>query len=268
MSGKPEDSLAAHVTRLFGTVRELRERCVWDREQTLEKLAHGLVEEAYEILAAAEEEDAAGLASGFGDLIVQTMFGAVIAAERGWFTLDELLEAARSKLIRRHPHVYGGDSAENSAAALASWERVKRAERTQRGQASALDGIARSVPALARAEKLGIRARDAGFDWRSLHQVIAKVREELAEIEAAIAAGDDAAVVRELGDAMLALVNAPRFVGHDAETTLRAACDKFEPRFRHLENAARERGLELNALDDAQLDELWNQAKRALEKRR
>ncbi len=268
MDARPDDSLATRFARLFDTVRELRERCAWDREQTLEKLAHGLVEEAYETLAAVEDGDSAELASEFGDLIVQTMFGAVIAAERGWFTLDELLEAARIKLIRRHLHVYGDASAGNAAEAFASWERVKRAERAQRGHESALDGIARSLPALARAEKLGFRTHDAGFDWRSLHQVIAKVREELAEIEAAIAAGDTTAAGRDLGDAMLALANAPRFIGHDAEATLRAACDKFERRFRYLESAARERGLELNALDDAELDELWNQAKGALDKSR
>ncbi|SRR5579871_2479354 len=268
MSPKPEDTLAERFARLFATVCELRERCAWDRAQTLDKLAQGLVEEAYETLAAVEDQDAPELASEFGDLIVQTMFGAVIAAERGWFTLDQLLEAARAKLIRRHPHVYGEADAQSPAEALASWERVKRAERAARGHASVLDAIARSVPALTRAEKLGYRTREAGFDWRSLHQVLAKVREELAEIEAAVAAGDTGAAGRELGDAMLALANAPRFIGHDAEPTLRAACDKFERRFRHLEAAARERGLELGALDDAALDALWNEAKLALKEPR
>jgi len=265
MSDARDQSAAAGFARLLETVRELRERCAWDREQTL---ARGLVEEAYETLAAVEDADAAELQSEFGDVIVQVMFGALIAAERGWFTLEELLTATQAKLVRRHPHVYGAASAESSADALASWERVKRTEREQAARASALDGIARTIPALIRAEKLGERSRAAGFDWRDLRQVIAKVREELNEIEAAVDAGDHAAAGDELGDAMLALANAPRFIGHDAEAMLRAACDKFEGRFRHLEAAARERGLDLKALDDAELDALWNEAKRALDKPR
>jgi nucleoside triphosphate diphosphatase len=264
MSQNRADSIAARFAQLVETVDELRERCAWDREQTLETLARGLVEESYETLAAVEDRHTAELRGEFGDLIVQLLFGALIATERNWFTLEELLSAARAKLIRRHPHVYGDAAAKDSAQALASWERIKREERAQAGLASALDGIARTIPALIRAQKLGARAHDAGFDWRNIHQVIAKVREELEEVEAAVALGDSAAAAQELGDAMLALGNAPRMLGHDAETTLRAACGKFERRFRHLERAARERKLELTSLDDAQLDELWNEAKRAL----
>ncbi len=268
MSPNSADSIAARFVRLVETVGELRERCPWDREQTLENLARGLVEESYETLSAVEDEDAPALQGEFGDVIVQVLFGAVIAAEQRWFTLEELLSAARAKLIRRHPHVYGDATAKNPEQALASWERVKREEREQAGHASALDGIARTIPALIRAEKLGVRSRDAGLDWRNIHQVIAKIREELEEVEAAVAAGDSAAAGRELGDAMLALANAPRFIGHDAEATLRAACDKFERRFRHVERSARERKLELTDLDDAQLDALWAEAKSALDKAR
>ncbi|HUY18385.1 MAG TPA: alpha/beta fold hydrolase [Candidatus Binataceae bacterium] len=134
--------------------------------------------------------------------------------------------------------------------------------------ASALDAIAPTAPALIRAETLGLRSREAGFDWRDLHQVIAKIREELEEVEAAVAAGDRSAAADELGDAMLALANAPRFVERAAEATLAAACDKFERRFRYLERTARDRKLELKALDDGQLDALWNEAKSALAGRR
>jgi predicted esterase len=139
-------------------------------------------------------------------------------------------------------------------------------EREQAGHASALDGIARTLPALIRAEMLGVRSREAGFDWRNIHQVIAKIREELEEVEAAVAAGHSAAAAQELGDAMLALANAPRFIGHEAEPTLLAACLKFERRFKHVERSARERSLELKDLDDAQLDALWAAAKSALDK--
>src|SRR5579875_555220 len=268
MSSAHDESTAACFSRLVETVRDLRDRCAWDREQTLDKLAQGLVEEAYETLAAVEDSDASELESEFGDLIVQVLFGAVIASERGWFTIAELLTAARDKLVRRHPHVYGEMSTESSAEALATWESVKRAERERAGHVSALDGIARSLPALIRAEKLGMRSRDAGFDWRNLHQVIAKVREELDEIEAAVAQGNNAAAADELGDALLALANAPRFIDRDAESTLRAACEKYARRFRHLEASARVRNLDLKAMDDAQLDALWNDAKRALDKAR
>jgi MazG family protein len=268
MSSAHDQSTAARFSRLVETVQDLRERCAWDREQTLDKLAQGLIEEAYEALAAVEDSNAPELGSEFGDLIVQVLFGAVIASERGWFTIEELLTAAREKLVRRHPHVYGETSAESAGEALANWESVKRAERERTGHASALDGIARGLPALIRAEKLGMRSRDAGFDWRSLHQVIAKVREELGEIETAVEQGNNAAAADELGDAMLALANAPRFINHDAESTLRAACEKYERRFRHLEASARARNLDLKAMDDAQLDALWNDTKRALDKSR
>ena len=133
------------------------------------------------------------------------------------------------------------------------------------GDASALDGIARSLPALIRAEELGVRSREAGFDWRNIQQVIAKIREELGEVEAAVAAGDRTAAAHELGDAMLALANAPRFIGHDADATLRDACTKFEQRFKHIEAAARERNLALKDLNAAQLDALWAAAKNALD---
>ncbi|MGH7907307.1 MAG: nucleoside triphosphate pyrophosphohydrolase, partial [Candidatus Binataceae bacterium] len=248
--------------QLFDIVRELRMRCPWDREQTLSRLAAGLVEEAYEALDSTGRGETAALIDELGDVLVQVLFAAVIGSESNRFNFDDIVSAATAKLIRRHPHVYGDSPARNSAEALANWERVKREEREGAEEGSALDGMARTLPALIIAEKLGVRTRAAGFDWPDIRGVIAKVREELDETEAALADGDQAAAAAELGDAMLALANAPRFLGRSADAELRAASRKFAARFKRMEEIAKGRHLKLKGLSDAELDSLWNEAKR------
>ncbi|MGH7915823.1 MAG: nucleoside triphosphate pyrophosphohydrolase [Candidatus Binataceae bacterium] len=270
---------AEKFTRLLRVVRELRLQCPWDREQTIESLAKHLLEEAYEALDEIERGDAHALAIELGDLLSQILFITVIAEESERFSIAAMLSAAADKLIRRHPHIYPdpatggtapGDAGESAnlrktlsvAEVLETWSRIKEEERRSEGKNSALDGIARAMPALMRAEKLGVRARQAGMDWPNLPAVLAKVREELAETEEALARGDHTAVAAELGDLMLALANAPRFVGHEAEETLRKACDKFVARFSSAEQLAAARGLELKRLSNEQLDSLWQEAKR------
>jgi len=260
-----KESAPEKFLRLLEIVRELRIRCAWDREQTLATMAKGLIEESYEVLDAVERDSAAELTGELGDVLVQVLFGAVIAAERGSGSIESIMDAAIGKLIRRHPHVYGDAVARDAAEAVANWEKIKRAERDESGYKSALDGIAQTLPALVRAEKLGRRAREAGVDWRDLRAVIAKVREELDEVEAALDSGSAADTVGEIGDAMLALANAPRFLDASAEDVLRAASAKFVARFRCLEDLARSRSLNLREIDNAQINDLWLEAKRSLQ---
>ncbi len=250
--------------RLLTVLRELRQRCPWDREQTIARLGKHLVEEAYEALDAIERDDGQAIIDELGDLIAQVLAVAVIAEERQRFRVAELFQWAADKLVRRHPHVYGDTAAATSAEVVENWNRIKQAERAKAGATSALDGVARAMPSLVRAEKLGSRARQAGMDWHDIHDVLAKVREEMDEVEGALANNDIDAAAGELGDMLLALANAPRFIEHNAEETLRRACDKFTERFAAVERLAAGRGRELKQMRPDEIDALWNEAKRDL----
>jgi MazG family protein len=250
--------------RLLTVLRELRQRCPWDREQTIASLGKHLVEEAYEALDAIERNDGHAIVDELGDLIAQVLAVAVIAEEQQRFRIAELFQWAADKLVRRHPHVYGEAEAATSAEVVDNWNRIKQQERASGGATSALDGVSRAMPSLARAEKLGSRARQAGMDWHDIHDVLAKVREEIDEVEGALASNDTEAAAGELGDMLLALANAPRFIDHDAEETLRRACDKFTRRFAAVEHLATSRGLDLKQMRPDEIDALWNEAKRDL----
>jgi ATP diphosphatase len=252
----------SELARLLGIVRDLRERCPWDREQTLADVTKYLIEEAYEAADAIASGDALAIAGELGDLLVQVLFAAVIIEQEGRFPVPALLQKAAEKLVRRHPHVYAESTAETVAEVVANWNQIKSDERKAQGFHSALDGIARGLPALMRAEKLGTRARQAGMDWADIHEVLAKVREEMDELEGALAADDRDAAAHELGDMLLALANAPRFIGHDAEETLRRACEKFIRRFKGVEQIAAARGLDLTKMTANELESLWQEAKR------
>jgi MazG family protein len=257
--GAAEEFLA-----LLEVVRELRQRCPWDREQALPASARHLVEEAYEAADAIEHGGDREIDDELGDLIVQVLFAANIVEEQRGVEVAGMLRRAREKLVRRHPHVYAGVAAETSAEVVQNWDKLKQQERAPAAATSAVDGIARALPALTRAQKLGERARSAGMDWPEAAAVLDKVSEEIAEARAALTHGDRDHAAEEMGDAMLALANAPRFVGHDAETTLRRACEKFIERFKQVERAATERKLELAKLDPQQIEDLWQEAKRTL----
>ena len=259
MSGDHESG--AKFDRLLAIVAELRERCPWDREQTAASLAHHLVEEAYEALDALESGNARAITDELGDVITQALAIVTIISESGETGIGDILEHAAAKLVRRHPHVYANASAASSGEVVARWNQIKQDERRAAGASSALDGIARALPALTRAQKLGSRARDAGMDWRDIHGVLAQVREEIAEVEDALERNDTEAAAEEIGDMLLALANAPRFIEHDAEATLRRACDKFGGRFRIVERLAAERGLDLPQLSPSEIQRLWDEAK-------
>ena len=232
--------------------------CPWDREQTHRSLRRNLLEECYEALEALDAEDADGLAEELGDVIVQIVFHCQIGAENGTFTQADMFRHICEKLVRRHPHVFGDVTVRDAREVEANWEETKRQERGDR--VSALDGVAKGMPALGYGQAISYRAAQAGFEWRDLSDVMAKVREELGELEEA---EGEQHREEELGDALLALVNAARWMGVDAETALRQANARFYRRFTHMESAVRSKG---RGLRDATTDEklaLWDEAKRA-----
>lgn len=248
---------------VMARLRDPERGCPWDREQTFASIAPHTVEEAYEVADAIERGDMAGLADELGDLLFQVVFHAQLASEIGAFGFGDVARAIAGKMVRRHPHVFGGAAASDAGRAEA-WEAAKAAERAARGgSAGALDGVARALPALARAAKLQKRAARVGFDWPDLRPVLAKLREELAELEAELESAEAAPerIADELGDLLFACANLARHADVDPETALRGANAKFERRFRRVETLLAANG---RAPEDASLDEmerLWKQAK-------
>jgi MazG family protein len=251
--------------KLLAVVTELRARCPWDREQKLADTPRHLLEEAYEVADAVARGNPIDIAEELGDVIAQCFFVGVILAEESKLDLATVMQNAADKLVRRHPHVYGDTRADTSDQVLENWERIKLDERTSKNPdgAKSLAHVGRGLPSMMRAEKLGEKARRAGMDWANIREVIAQAREELDEVEQALDRNDTAHAAEELGDLMLAVANAPRFIDHDAETTLRAACDKFVARFDEVARIAAARGLDLKSMSPAEVDTLWNEAKAA-----
>jgi len=247
--------------------------CPWDREQTHESLRNHLLEEAYEVYDALADGATPALAGELGDLWLQVVLHAQLAAEAGVFDLADVQAAIASKIVRRHPHVFGDAEARTATDVNRQWERIKQAERAAEASAadgardspaqpkSALHGISRSLPALAASQEMQERAAHIGYDWPSIDGVLAKVDEELAELAGATSAEERA---EELGDLLMVLVNLARHHGVDAEAALRGANGKFRRRFGIVERLAAARGVALRDLSFEELDELWDQAKAEL----
>jgi MazG family protein len=235
--------------------------CPWDREQSHASLRQSVIEEAYEVAAAINSGDSENLREELGDLLLQVVFHAQLAGEEGRFDFDDCARAIVEKLVRRHPHVFGTENAADSAAVLTRWEEIKRAEKGTE-QASVLDGVSEGLPGLMRADKVQKRAAKVGFDWNELPPVVAKVREEIAEVEEAVAAADARKIEEEVGDLLFAVVNLARKLKVDGEVALQRATDKFSARFREIERIARERGLTMEKLSLAELDAIWDEVKR------
>lgn len=239
--------------------------CPWDREQTHESLRSHLLEEAYEVYDALEHGATPDLAGELGDLLLQVVLHAQLAAEAGVFDMTDVWAAIATKIVRRHPHVFGGSEARTAADVNRQWETIKASERAvaadetgAESPKSALDGISRSLPALAASQEMQERAAHIGYDWPSIDGVLGKVHEEVLEL---VAAPDDAARAEELGDLLFVLVNVGRWTGIEVEGALRAANEKFRRRFRHVELAAAARGVALRDLSFEELDALWDAAK-------
>ncbi len=251
-------------SRLCEIVAQLRAPggCPWDREQTHESLSPGLLEEAYEVADAIRSKDDANLREELGDLFLQVVLHAEIAAETGRFNLDDIARGIGDKLIRRHPHVFGESEVRDAGAVLKQWDEIKRAEKGP-GERAFFAGLTRSLPALMLAQKTQSKAARVNFDWSELSDVMAKVDEELAETKEAIASGEEEAIADEVGDLLFAVVNLARKSGLDAETVLAAATEKFIARFHALERELQRQGGKLGEADLAALDEIWNRVKKA-----
>ncbi len=255
------------VSRLVEIMAALRDPaggCPWDLEQDFRSVAPYTLEEAYEVADAIERGDLAGLQDELGDLLLQVVFHARMASELGAFDFDDVVAGICDKLVRRHPHVFGGETVASAAAQTVAWEDHKARERAGRDDAAGLlDDVPLALPALTRAHKLGKRAARVGFDWPDATGPRRKLEEELAEIDAAIGDGaGPAALEAEIGDLLLAAVSYARHLGLDAETALRRSNDRFVRRFRHVERRTAEAGLAGATAGPERLDAWWEEAKR------
>ncbi|WP_281183978.1 nucleoside triphosphate pyrophosphohydrolase [Trichlorobacter lovleyi] len=234
--------------------------CPWDAEQSHESLKRYLLEESYEVLEAIDSGSDELLKEELGDLLLQPVFHAAIAEERGAFTIEDVLASLSDKLIRRHPHVFGDQVITDSEAQVANWEKIKKAEKGEERR-SALSGIPPHLPALMKAQKITEKASRVGFDWEHVDQVMAKVLEELHEFEEAMEQGRQDRMEAELGDLLFAIVNLGRFLALDPEEALRKTIARFQNRFSYIEERlhANERHLQDASLDE--MEALWVEAK-------
>lgn len=277
--------MSERFTKLVEIMAALRAQngCPWDRKQTHESLKPYLLEETYEVLETIDQGDTAKLKEELGDVLLQVIFHSQIAGENGTFAVDDVLDTLAEKLIRRHPHVFGtrnqADSVTNGEQVLHQWELIKQAERTAAGNTqSALEGVPKTLPALLRAYQTQARAARVGFDWPNnaagLEQIFGKVEEEVGELKEALAQADaesspdqtdaQAEIEAELGDILFSLVNLARFVKVNPEEALRRSTNRFVDRFHLVETQAAETGRSLTDMTLAEMDLLWDEAKRRL----
>jgi nucleoside triphosphate diphosphatase len=262
MTKKPDP-----MAQLLGVMERLRDAtngCPWDREQTFATIAPYTIEEAYEVADAIRRQDMGALKDELGDLLFQVVFHAQLAREAGTFAFADVAAGLVDKMVRRHPHVFGAAQVADAAEQTTAWEAHKAAERaTGAKDASALEGVALALPALLRAQKLQARAARVGFDWPAVAPILDKVLEELAELRREMDAGSPAPRVKaELGDVLFSVVNLARRLDVDAEGALREANARFESRFRRVEALLRAQGKDPKAATLAEMDALWEQAKR------
>ncbi len=251
------DALAQVMARLRGP-----NGCPWDREQTPVSLRKYVIEEAYEVVEAIDAQSPAKLSEELGDLLLQVVFHAQLASETGAFTLSQVTQSITEKLIRRHPHVFGAVTVSGSDEVLTNWEQIKRSEPGYEDRRSILDGIPAGLPALMRASEVSGRVVKVGFDWPSTSEVLDKVEEEIAELRAEIAAGQTARAGDELGDLLFTLVNVARRLKIDPEDALRRMTFRFAARFRFIERFAAETSRAVSDLTLAEMETVWQQAKR------
>lgn len=264
--------MSPSVDRLREIIARLRAPggCPWDREQTPDSLCSSLIEEAYEVVDAIQRKNIADLEEELGDLLINIVMQAEIASEQKAFTFDSLAAVAAEKLVRRHPHVFASSTADSSEAVLRQWEEIKRSERdkkglTDAGAPSLLDGVARAFPALVRAQKIQKKAAKVGFDWASSKDVLEKVREELIEVEGELSdeptPKNKERLAEELGDLLFAVVNLTRILSVDAESALQAATEKFNRRFRCMEQALPD-GVAFSEFTFDAMNALWDGVKK------
>lgn len=249
--------VANEFLRLVQIMDDLREKCPWDKKQTIETLRHLTIEETYELTDAITDSDWKGIKEELGDLLLHIVFYAKIGSEKNEFTLQEVINGVCEKLIVRHPHIYGDVKVENEEEVRQNWEKIKLKE----GKRSVLGGVPKSLPALVKAIRLQEKSKTVGFEWDNTSQVWDKVKEEMGELEEAVAGGQKDKMEDEMGDVLFSLVNFARFLQVDAENALERTNKKFIERFTGMEKAAAEENKLLHDMSLEEMDALWNKMK-------
>ena len=247
--------------RLVNIMDELREKCPWDKKQTIQTLRQLTIEETYELADAITSNDWKGLCEELGDLLLHMVFYARIATEQNQFTLTDVLNGVCEKLIRRHPHIYGDVKVEDEEQVKQNWEKLKLKE----GKGSVLGGVPASLPSMVKAMRLQEKSKQVGFEWDNTGQVWEKVKEEIGELEEVMQSGEHDRIEDELGDVFFSLVNLARFVNVDAENALERTNKKFISRFKKMEEAATARNRFLHDMSLEEMDDLWNHVKKQQE---
>ncbi|HLP55965.1 MAG TPA: nucleoside triphosphate pyrophosphohydrolase [Fluviicola sp.] len=258
----PNDPRLIAFQRLLNVMDDLREKCPWDRKQTLDSLRHLTIEETYELTDAIISNDMEGLKGELGDLFLHMVFYSKIAAEQGAFDVTDVLNTICEKLIYRHPHIYGDTVAESEDEVKANWEKLKLKE----GKKSVLQGVPVSLPALVKAIRIQDKVKGVGFDWDDIADVKAKVHEELSELDEAIAGKEQQAIEDEFGDVLFSLVNYARFLHVNPEDALERTNRKFRERFMLMETYITEAGKDISGMQLEEMDVYWEQAKKVLRK--
>ncbi|AUC14820.1 nucleoside triphosphate pyrophosphohydrolase [Tenacibaculum sp. SZ-18] len=256
MLNSREQQLEA-FNRLLDIMDDLREKCPWDKKQTLESLRHLTIEEVYELGDAILDNDLEELKKELGDVLLHIVFYAKIGSEKKAFDIADIANAISDKLIDRHPHIYGDVSVKNAEEVKQNWEKLKLKE----GKKSVLEGVPRSLPALVKANRIQDKVAGVGFDWEEPQQVWKKVQEELNELNAEINHGNQDDIEKEFGDVLFSMINYARFIKVNPENALERTNKKFINRFQYLEQKAKEAGKELSDMSLAEMDVFWNESK-------
>ncbi len=246
---------------LLDIMDELRQKCPWDKKQTLESLRHLTIEETYELGDAILDRDMNEIRKELGDLLLHIVFYAKIGSETQDFDIKDVIDGINEKLIHRHPHVFGDTVVENEEEVAQNWEQLKLNE----GKKSILEGVPRSLPAMIKASRIQDKAASAGFDWEEPHQVMDKVKEELAELEQELENTDNGKIEAEFGDVLFSMINYSRFIKVDPESALERTNKKFIKRFQYLESEVEKNGESLKDLSLEEMDVYWNRSKKIFE---
>ena len=253
-----KEKLSGSFLRLVGIMDELREKCPWDRKQTIQSLRHLTIEEMYELADAITDENWKGIREEIGDIMLHLLFYSKIAAEHNQFTLKEAIDNICEKLIARHPHIYGDVTVSDDREVSKNWEKLKLKE----GKRSVLGGVPNALPAVVKATRLQEKAKQVGFEWDHRDQVWDKVEEEMSEMKEAIASGDQQKIEDEFGDVLFSLINYARFLRIDAENALEKTNKKFIERFTKMEKQALSEGKPLAEMTLGEMDAIWNSIKK------
>jgi len=248
----------ADFNKLIQIMDELREKCPWDKKQTIHSLRQQTIEETYELADAITDKDWSGIKEELGDLLLHIIFYAKIGFEENKFTLQEVIDGICDKLIKRHPHIYGDVKVEDEEDVKKNWEQIKLSE----GKKSVLSGVPKSLPAMVKAMRIQEKAKQVGFEWANKEQVWEKVEEEKSELLEAVDAGDNAHIEEEAGDLFFSVINYVRFLKVDAENALELTNKKFIKRFSQMEEAVQQKGMNLGNMTLPEMDAVWNEIKK------